>query len=220
MDPALATRPHPSHTGERRLYSAAAVLALALVFAGFARTYYLRSAFDGPPLTLLLYVHGSVMTSWLVLFIVQARLAARGHAGVHRRLGAFGALLALAVLVLGSMVAVTGARLGHSPPGAPPPLVFLAVPLGDMLVFALLVGAALWFRRRSDIHKRLMLLGCVGLLTAALARIPLTLLREGGIVAAFPPTLALFLPCVPLATIAPRPLPPPFPCGSGLIVVS
>src|SRR3546814_2839696 len=83
------------------------------------------------------------------------------------------------------MVAVTGARLGHSPPGAPPPLVFLAVPLGDMLVFALLVGAALRFRRRSDIHKRLMLLGCVGLLTAAVARIPLTLLREGGIVAAF-----------------------------------
>src|SRR3546814_6607566 len=70
------------------------------------------------------------MTSWFVLFIVQARLVAHGHAGVHRRLGAFGALLALAVLVLGSMVAVTGARLGHSPPGAPPPLVFLAVPLG------------------------------------------------------------------------------------------
>src|SRR3546814_3412286 len=66
------------------------------------------------------------MTSWFVLFIVQARLVAHGHAGVHRRLGAFGALLALAVLVLGSMVAVTGARLGHSPPGAPPPLVFLA----------------------------------------------------------------------------------------------
>src|SRR3546814_7527951 len=63
MDPALATRPHPSHTGERRLYAAAAVVALALVFAGFARTYYLRSAFDGPPLTLLLYVHGAVMTS-------------------------------------------------------------------------------------------------------------------------------------------------------------
>src|SRR3546814_66581 len=94
MDPALATRPHPSHTGERRLYAAAAVVALALVFAGFARTYYLRSAFDGPPLTLLLYVHGAVMTSWFVLFIVQARLVAHGHAGVHRRLGAFGALLA------------------------------------------------------------------------------------------------------------------------------
>src|SRR3546814_19994375 len=115
------------------------------------------------------------------------------------------------------MVAVTGARLGPSPPGAPPPLVFLAVPLGDMLVFALLVGAALRFSRRSDIHKRLMLLGCVGLLTAAVARIPLTLLREGGIVAAFSTTLALVLACVAWATIAQSGLHPAFAWGAGLI---
>src|SRR3546814_12338501 len=119
------------------------------------------------------------MTSWFVLFIVQARLVAHGHAGVHRRLGAFGALLALAVLVLGSMVAVTGARLGHPPPGSPPPLVFLAVPLGRMLVFALLVGSALRLRTRRDIHQRLMLLVCRGPLPAALPRIPLTLHQAG-----------------------------------------
>src|SRR3546814_20258486 len=123
-------------------------------------------------------------------------------------------------LVLGSMVAVTGARLGHSPPGSPPPLVFLAVPLGDMLVFALLVGAALRFRRRSDIHKRLMLLGCVGLLTAAIARIPLALLRAGGIVTAFSTTLALVLACVAWDTIAQRRLHPARPWGERLHVVS
>src|SRR3546814_8507537 len=86
-----------------------------------------------------------------------------------------------------------------------------------MLVFALLVGAALRFRRRSDIHKRLMLLGCVGLLTAAIARIPLTLLREGGIVAAFLTTLALVLACVAWDTIAQRRLHPAFAWGAGLI---
>ena len=220
MDPALATRPRLSRAGERRLYAAAAVVALALVFAGFARTYYLRSAFDGPPLTLLLYVHGAVMTSWFVLFMVQARLVARGRTDVHRRLGMFGALLALAVLVMGTTVAVTGARLGHAPPGAPAPLVFLAVPLGDMLVFALLVGAALWFRRRSDVHKRLMLLGCIGVLTAAIARIPLTLMREGGIIAAFSTTLVLVLACAAWDTIAHRRLHPAFGWGAGLIVVS
>src|SRR3546814_19124326 len=89
-----------------------------------------------------------------------------------------------------------------------------------MLVFALLVGAALRFRRRSDIHKRLMLLGCVGLLTAAIARIPLTLLREGGIVAAFLTTLALVLACVAWDTIAQRRLHPASAWGAGLIVVS
>ncbi len=216
----MATLPRPSRARERRLYAAAAAVALALVFAGFARSYYLRAAFDGPPLTLLLYAHGAVMTAWFVLFAVQARLVAGGRADIHRRLGVFGAVLALAVLVLGTTVAVTGARLGHSPPGAPPPLVFLAVPLGDMLVFALLVGAALWFRRRSDVHKRLMLLACVGLLTAAIARIPLPALREGGIVAAFSTTLALVLACVAWDAVAHRRLHPAFGWGAALVVVS
>src|SRR3546814_5706647 len=65
-----------------------------------------------------------------------------------------------------------------------------------------------------------MLLGCVGLLTAAIARIPLTLLREGGIVAAFLTTLALVLACVAWDTIAQRRLHPAFAWGAGLIVVS
>src|SRR3546814_16025299 len=65
-----------------------------------------------------------------------------------------------------------------------------------------------------------MLLGCVGLLTAAIARIPLTLLREGGIVAAFLTTLALVLACVAWATTAQRRLHPAFAWGAGLIAVS
>jgi hypothetical protein len=40
-------------------------------------------------------------------------------------------------------------------------------PLGDLLTFSLLVTAALIWRRRSDVHKRLMLLAAVGSLMAA-----------------------------------------------------
>src|SRR3546814_7854651 len=65
-----------------------------------------------------------------------------------------------------------------------------------------------------------MLLGSVGRLTAAFARIPLTLLREGGIVAAFLTTLALVLACVTWDTIAQRRLHPAFAWGARLLVVS
>jgi hypothetical protein len=204
---------------ERRLYTWAAIVALLVVFTGFARTYYLKLAFGTPPISVLLHVHGIVMSAWFALFIVQARLVATGRTSVHRRLGMFGALLAVAVLVLGTLVAITGARLGHAPPG-PPPLTFLVVPLGDMLVFALLVSAALWFRRRSDIHKRLMLLACVGLLTAPIARIPWPPLQQGGIVAFFLITLALVLACVAWDTIARRRLHPAFAWGAALVAVS
>jgi hypothetical protein len=47
------------------------------------------------------------------------------------------------------------------------PLGALVFPLGDLVSFAVLVAAALWFRRRPDIHKRLMLLATVGALMAA-----------------------------------------------------
>lgn len=213
----MSVRPR---TIERRLYTGAAVAALLVVLAGFARTYYLKLAFDTPALPTLLHVHGLVMTSWFALFLVQARLVAGGRTDLHRRMGIFGALLAVAVLVMGCTVAIHGARLGHAPPGAPPALVFLAIPLADMLVFALLVGAALWFRRRSDMHKRLMLLSCVGLLTAAIVRIPLPLWQQGGIIAAFLTTTVLVLACVVYDFRMHRRLHPAFGWGAALIVAS
>jgi hypothetical protein len=203
---------------ERRLYTAAALVALLIVFAGFARTYYLKLAFGTPPLTGLQQLHGLVMSSWFVLFLVQVRLVARGRTDLHRRLGVLGALIAAAMLVVGITTAIAGARLGHTP--GPPPLAFLIVPFTDMAVFALLVGTGLWFRRRSDIHKRLMLLSCVGILTAAIARIPVEPFHGAGIPAFFLTTYAIVIACVAYDTIRNRRLHPAFGWGALLIIVS
>jgi hypothetical protein len=48
-----------------------------------------------------------------------------------------------------------------------------------MVVFASLVSAGVHFRRRPDVHKRLMVLATISLLTAPIARLPLSLLRYG-----------------------------------------
>ena len=55
------------------------------------------------------------------------------------------------------------------------PRSFLAIPLFDMAVFAPLVAAGIYFRRDSEMHKRLMLLATVSLMTAAAGRLPPTL---------------------------------------------
>lgn len=47
-----------------------------------------------------------------------------------------------------------------------------AFEFGDMVIFAILVGAALYQRRQPEAHKRLMLLATVSLLIAALGRWP------------------------------------------------
>jgi hypothetical protein len=48
----------------------------------------------------------------------------------------------------------------------------LALDCGACLAFTVFIGLALYFRRRSDIHKRLMLLGSSSILLPALGRIP------------------------------------------------
>lgn len=208
----------PRRSVDRLLYRWTPLVTACIVFVGFANTYYLKRLFGTPPLTALVHVHGLLMTSWFVLFIVQTRLVAAGRTDLHRRLGIAGALLAVAILIAGPLVAIAGARLGHTP--GPPPLAFLVVPLGDMLVFATLVGTGLAFRRRSDIHKRLMLLSCVGLLTAAIARLPGEAWHRAGIPAYFGLTILLVLACVGFDTWRHRRLHPAFAWGAGLIIVS
>jgi len=203
---------------ERRFYTWAAVGAAVVVFAGFARTYYLKGVSGAPELPGLLHLHGVVMTLWFTLFLVQVRLVAGRRVDLHRRLGVVGALLAVLVLMVGVTTAIGGARRGAAP--ALPPLVFLAVPLGDMLVFAGLVGAALWYRGRPGIHKRLMLLSSLSMLTAAIGRIPLEFIRTGGPLAFFGLTDLFIVACVAFDTLKNRRLHPAFGWGGALVVAS
>jgi len=151
-----------------RGYFGAALLAAAVVFIGFAPSYYLKGFADSRPLPPLLHVHGAVMTAWFALFIAQTWLVAAHRVDWHRRLGIFGAMLAVLVVV-GVMVGIESARLGHGPPGQA--LKFLVVPLGDALMFGALIGTALALRRRRETHRRLMLLATLAIMTAAIARV-------------------------------------------------
>jgi hypothetical protein len=202
----------------RRFYIYVAIVAVLVVFAGFARTYYLKGAFGTPALPVLLHLHGLVMTLWFALFLAQVSLIAAGRVDLHRRVGVVGALLATLVVVVGVTTAITAARLEHTP--GPPPLVFLAIPLGDMLIFPALVGAGLYFRRRSDFHKRFMLLSSLSLLTAAIARIPLDLIAAGGLPLFFALTDLCIVTCVTYDTVKNHRLHPAFGWGVVVIVAS
>lgn len=205
---------------DRRLYIWFAIFMPIIVLAGFARTYYLKGFFGNPPLPgLLVQVHGLVMTSWVILFIAQVSLVARRRTRTHQRLGVLGAVLAGAVVVVGVATAIAAAARGASP--GPPALQFLVIPLGDMLVFAILIGTALYFRRsRLDIHRRLMLLAAVNLLPPAIVRIPLHFIETGGPLVFFGLTDLCLLACVAFDTAKNRRLHPVFLWGALLFVAS
>lgn len=170
---------------ERLFYTGMACAFVITVFAGFARTYYLRPYFGTPSLTPLLHLHGIVFTSWLALLLTQTVLVAANRTRLHRRLGVAGAVLAVLMILIGSATAIIRAKVVEVPPGSLSPLVFLTIPLGDMLVFACLVGAGFYFRRRVDVHKRLMLLATISILPAATARLPFAFIQQVGPLAFF-----------------------------------
>jgi hypothetical protein len=95
-------------------------------------------------------------------------LVAAGRTQVHRQLGAAGGVLAVVMTGLAFLVAIDGGRRGAAQPEV---LSFLAIPLATVVVFPALVGAALYWRRQPDAHKRLMILATTELVAAGVGRI-------------------------------------------------
>lgn len=181
---------------ERFFYTGMAAAILLTVFAGFSRTYYLRPVFQTQPLMPLLHMHGLIFTCWIALFLTQTTLVAAKRTRTHMRLGIAGGVLAVLMVLIGSLTAIVRAKTVQAPPGFPNPLVFLTIPLGDMLVFAILISAAFYFRRRPDIHKRLMLVATIGILPAAVARLPFNFILQGGPIAFFGLADLFIIPCL------------------------
>jgi len=207
----------PGRVNDRRLYILAAIVTPLIVLAGFARTYYLKPFFNTPDLPgRIVHLHGIVMTAWVLLFITQVSLVATRRTRVHQRLGIAGGVLAALVVIVGVLTALFAAARGHSP--GPPALAFLVVPLGDMLIFSVLIGLALYFRRKLQVHKRLMLLAAINLLTPAIARIPLSFIANGGPLAFFGLTDLVLLAFVTYDTVKHRRLHAVFLWGSIFII--
>ena len=170
------------HLFDRRLFMAAAIAFPLVVLAGFGRTYYFKGYFDVPPLaSALVHIHGLLMTTWVALFMAQVWFISSKRVRVHQRLGYGGIGLAILIVAAGYVTALRAAKYGaaSTPPGVSP-MAFLIVPLFDLLMFAILFGAAVYYRKKPAAHKSLMLLTAVNFLPPAVARIPIAALQALG----------------------------------------
>ncbi|WP_423602218.1 hypothetical protein [Sphingomonas sp. MS122] len=153
-------------TGERRFFLAMAVALAICTFAGFARSYYLMTYTGAASLAPLVHVHGALFTTWVLLFGLQASLISARRPDIHVVTGAIGIGLAIVMIVLGIVVAITRSQ--------PPPVftreAFLIFPFIAIGLFALFVACAFVNRHRPDYHKRYMLLATINVVFPALAR--------------------------------------------------
>ena len=113
------------------------------------------------------------MSGWILLLFIQTTLVAKRRVLSHRRLGIFGACYAGVIVVVGctaTLIAAAREVRAHSVDVASQ-LNVLALELTQMLLFACLVGSAVWLRNRYEWHKRLMLLATLCILPNVIVRI-------------------------------------------------
>lgn len=153
-----------------RLFLWAGLAALAAAGIGFFRTFLwpsIQGAFHGPT---VVYVHGAFVLAWLLLFATQAALVQTRRTPRHRRLGLLAMLVAPGVVV--STMAM-GVFAMHRDLQAGMGELAKSLMLGTFtspLVFLALVAGGLAWRRRPDVHKRLMLMATVAILWPAFFR--------------------------------------------------
>ena len=146
---------------------------------------------------------------WLLLYLAQSLLVANGRVDLHRRLGLTSVVLLAVMIPLGFATTTAMVRRGFDLSGdqhvdpypngqtsvdAPTASVFN---LAALLPFIILAVAAIVYRRRPNVHKRLMLWANITLMIAPIAHlfghVPSTWLPPAASAAAFPILAILFL---------------------------
>ncbi|MFZ5793106.1 MAG: hypothetical protein ACRCS5_09610 [Sphingomonas sp.] len=165
---ASLAEPHSAVAKDDRFFFITSLIMAAIVVAGFSLMIVTgRSSFASPP---IVHAHAVVFMGWVVLYVTQNALVARGSIALHRRLGWIGAGWIVAMVVLGTIVTVRLVRLGHAPFFFPPALFLVLNPV-TILTFAALTTAAIVRRRQTEWHRRLHFSGMALLLGPAYGRL-------------------------------------------------
>jgi hypothetical protein len=166
----------------RRLYVALSALMALIAVVGFWPTYYgplVRATLAQP---LLIHVHAIVFTGWLAVFCAQAVFAANRRLQWHLWLGRVGIAYGVLLVTVGLSTGVL--RSAALPRGGQAEGLLYIASL-DMLVFATFFTAAIRFRRRPVLHRKLMTVAATTLLVAAVGRMSFLPAPPAGLAAMF-----------------------------------
>lgn len=174
----MATQLKTKSLFDRWFFTSMALAMIAISLAAFVPGLA-NPAGRNAPLSLVAAVHGVVFFAWLVLFLVQSRLIATGHKAIHMKLGFVGVALLALMIPLAFSTTVAMIRRGFDLSGdlhaavhtANDPAYQAAFGFFNMVIFGALAIGAILFRRRPEVHKRLMLFANIELMPAPLAHL-------------------------------------------------
>ena len=195
----IAGAPTARQTAERRFYCWMAIGLVAIVFLGFAPSFYLRNLVPAyprpnPTLPMGVLVHGSLFTLWMLAFIVQTQLVAAGRRDIHMKLGTASMVLAVLLMPVMYLTAVWQVARANQPPFIDP-LSWTIVPLSVILPYAVMIWNGWSHRKNAQWHKRSMLAASILVVAGpSISRLPIAPPTLGGFTFSLLLGLALFVP--------------------------
>lgn len=160
----------PRGLADRYFYFAMSLLFAVIVVSGFGQTVNESLFHPAIPRPLILWFHAAVFSSWVIFYIFQSALVRTGNVNWHRFFGWFGAALGAAMIPLGAATAVVMGRFDLHQLRQADAEASLIVPLADIAAFAALLTLAIAWRRKPELHRRMMFIATCGLMGAAFAR--------------------------------------------------
>jgi hypothetical protein len=191
MEATLGNESH-ARSDTRRFHLWMAVVFVLIAFGGFTPTYWGRLAtgrFHAPP---IVHIHGALLFSWTLFYLLQTALVASGRTPRHRAWGLFGISL-FSVMICSILVTrVTLMHFENLQGFEEASLRFSAIAFCSVPLLVAFFALAISNIRRPEIHKRFMYLLMSGLMIPAIARVFLTMLAPDG--ATGPPPLFVVIP--------------------------
>lgn len=164
---------------DRYFYFFMSLLTIAVVVYGFSFTVQKNLIHPAVPRPWLLYVHAAVFTGWLGFFLLQSALVRTSKVQWHRRIGWVGLGLGIAVVVVGLATTMTMAHFNRDVIHSSTPEAFIIVPFYDMVCFGSTFGLAIYWRRKPEYHRRLVLIATCALTAAGFGRFPDRIIPPG-----------------------------------------
>ena len=161
---------------DRFFYAAAGAIFLVLIVLGFQKYIFHGKHVDGSPIApvmlAIVVAHSTAIFLWFVGFFVQALLISTHNRRVHRSLGWGVVGIAALIVVTGPLVATRSLQVDPSQvvfdwPSRP----FLLVMYTEIALFAVFVTMGVLNRKRPRIHRPMMLMASLAILSGATGRI-------------------------------------------------
>jgi hypothetical protein len=153
-------------------YFAMSLLMTVVVVYGFSRTMGARIIHPTTTPPTILYIHAFVFYGWLAFFIFQSALIRTRNVKLHRMMGWFGVALGVVIPVLGISTAITMNRIKMLADPASGAAAFMLVPFLDIACFTTTFALAIYWRKKPEYHRRLILIASCALTAAGWGRFP------------------------------------------------